>query len=141
MPDNFGADIHLLLARANAKSVVGANRVLDPLGLRVRPYSVLALAAGDEPLSQRDLAARLSLDPSQVVSLVDDLEQRGLVTRAPRPTDRRINVLSITAAGRELLRSAELALEDADPRLDDLFTPAELEQLTAMLARIAFAGP
>lgn len=137
MPDTFSADIHLLLARANAKSVVGANRVLDPLGLRVRPYSVLALAAGDEPLSQRDLAAHLSLDPSQVVSLVDDLEQRGLVTRAPHPADRRINVLSITDAGRDLLHTAALALAEAEPRLDQLFTAAELKQLSAMLARIA----
>lgn len=139
MPDHLSDDIHFLLARANAKSVVGANRVLDPLGLRVRPYSVLALAAGDEPLSQRDLAAHLSLDPSQVVSLVDDLERRGLVTRAPHPADRRVNVLSTTSAGRELLDTAALALAAAEPRLDDLFTPVELEQLTTLLARIALA--
>lgn len=39
--------------------------------------------------TQRELTDFLSLDPSQVVSLVDDLKRRGLVERAAGKQDRR----------------------------------------------------
>src|SRR5665811_2023376 len=74
-------DLSFLLARANALSLAAGNAALAEYGLRVRSYSVLALAVDDMRPSQRDLAAFLRLDPSQVVSLVDDLQRRGLVQR------------------------------------------------------------
>src|SRR5690606_31144169 len=88
-----------LLARANARSLALGNAALVGLGLRVRSYSVLALVGGDERPSQRELATFLSLDPSQVVALVDDLEARGLVERVADPRDRRANVVRATPQG------------------------------------------
>ncbi|HET8896691.1 MAG TPA: MarR family transcriptional regulator, partial [Protaetiibacter sp.] len=95
-------DLNFLLARANALSLAASNAALARHGLRVRSYSVLALAVDDTRPSQRDLAAFLSLDPSQVVALVDDLQGRGLVRRETDPADRRTNVVVATAEGRAL---------------------------------------
>lgn len=51
------------------------------------------------PLSRRELAGRLRCDPSNVTFLVNRLEQRQLVSRAPARGDRRVKALTLTPAG------------------------------------------
>ena len=59
-----------------------------------------------EGLSRQELAARLGLDPTIVVGLVDGLEDRGLLVRSKDPEDRRRNVLTLTRAGSALRTKA-----------------------------------
>lgn len=127
-----------LLARANAISLTRGNAALAPFGLRVRSYAVLELAASDARPTQRELATFLRLDPSQVVSLVDDLEKQGLVERATDPEDRRSKVVGATAAGRERLAQAREAIGEADERVFASLSAEEREALTALLQRVAF---
>src|SRR4051794_41883730 len=83
-------DVGFLLTRASGLVLRATNAALADVGLRVRQYSVLALAAdAADGISQRDLAEALGLDPSQVVALVDELAAAELVERRPSPTDRR----------------------------------------------------
>jgi len=56
----------------------------------------------DHAISQKELAARLHCNPSTVVDPTDRLEEAGLVIRRPQPTDRRINILTITPKGRQV---------------------------------------
>ncbi len=133
-------DLSFLLARANALSLSAGNAAMAPHGLKVRSYSVLALAVSAERPSQRELAEFLRLDPSQVVALVDDLQARGLVARAPDPADRRANVVTATAAGRALFAAAEASARAAEQRLHSSLTADERERLTALLRAIAFPG-
>lgn len=127
-----------LLARANARSLSLGNAALHRLGLKVRSYSVLALASGDERPSQRELASFLSLDPSQVVPLVDELEAKGLVERMADPRDRRANVVQATDAGLKLLGVARKALAAVDNEVFEGLTDDQRVALTEMLGRIAF---
>ncbi len=127
-----------LIARANARSLALGNAALAPLGLKVRSYSVLALAAGDERPSQRDLAAFLRLDPSQVVSLVDDLESRGLVERVPDPSDRRTNAVVATPSGDRLAAQAREALDRAGERVFEGLNEDDQRELASLLRRVAF---
>lgn len=100
-------DVGFLLSRASGMFVRASNAVLASYGLRVRSYSVLLLAcAADAGISQRDLAGVLGLDPSQVVILVDELAEAGLVERRPSDVDRRTKLVVATAAGRELRAEA-----------------------------------
>ena len=68
------------------------------------PVSAWALVQldPDNPISQKQLAARLQCNPSTVVDPTDRLEQSGLVIRQPNPADRRVNVLVVTPAGRRV---------------------------------------
>lgn len=61
------------------------------------------LEGADGPLTPNEINAHLHLTSGSVTSLVDRLEQRGLVTRGPHPTDRRKVLVAITDAGRELV--------------------------------------
>jgi len=85
------------------------------------------------PLSQRQLAERLSCDPSNVTFLVKRLERRSLVTRAPAHGDRRVRALVLTPAGRRARDRliATLAASSMFRRL----TSAERRELVELLAR------
>jgi DNA-binding MarR family transcriptional regulator len=127
-----------LLARANARSLAYGNAALAPLGLKVRSYAVLALAAEEHRPSQRDLATFLRLDPSQVVALVDDLEARGLVERTADPSDRRANAVVATPEGVRMVAVARDALTDAEALVFAGLDAEERASLAATLRRVAF---
>lgn len=131
-------DANFLLARTNALSLAASNAALAEHGLKVRSYAVLTVAASGDRPSQRELAAFLQLDPSQVVALVDDLEERGLVERLPDPTDRRANVVVATEAGLAKVEAARRVVQDVDSRTYASLSDSEREQLTALLKRLAF---
>ncbi len=133
-------DLSFLLARANALSLVSGNAALAAHGLKVRSYSVLALAAEGVRPSQRELAEYLRLDPSQIVALVDELQTRGLVRREPDPGDRRANVVVATEEGAVLAAAARVAARAAEVRVHASLTDEERILLTALLRRIAFPG-
>lgn len=137
---DFGSDISFLLARANALSVAAANAALAEEGLKVRSFSVLALAVRDARPTQRELSEFLRLDPSQVVALVDELEARGLVERQPDPADRRANVVVATPQGREVHARAAAATEAAERALHGDLSEADRRTLGDLLSRIAYPG-
>ncbi|MDN4476817.1 MarR family transcriptional regulator [Demequina sp. SYSU T00192] len=134
------ADTSFLLARASAMASAVGNRAVADLGLKVRTYSVLALAVEVEP-SQRELAERLRLDPSQIVALVDELEARGLLERRQDPSDRRARIVAATPAGAALFGQARARIEDAQRDLWAPHSAPEIEALRAMLRRVAFGEP
>ena len=73
-------------------------------GLDLSPPQAHALRelSTDRDLSQRELAASLRCDASNVTGIVDRLEARGLVERRVSPADRRVNTLVVTSAGASL---------------------------------------
>jgi DNA-binding MarR family transcriptional regulator len=142
MGQPFADDLGFLLSRASGQVVRVTNAALSEHGLRVRQYSVLALACdAPEGLSQRELATVLGLDPSQVVLLVDELAVAGLVERQAPETDRRTRLVVATVEGR---RVREAARRDADAAMEiplGLLGDAERDRLRDMLTRIWTATP
>lgn len=133
----LGHDIEFLTARARSLGSEIANRALEPLGLRVRSYSLLACAQAEYRPTQRRLADFLRLDPSQVVALVDGLEREGLVRRESDPDDRRSKVVIATRAGEELLVAAQAAIADAQEVTLGTLTAEERDVLRGLLRRVA----
>ncbi len=85
------------------------------------------------PLSRRELAERLRCDPSNVTFLMNRLERRRLVSRAPARGDRRVKALVLTTAGIEL-RNRMIATV-AESRMFSQLTNAQRRQLAALLQR------
>ena len=131
-------EIEFLTARARALGSAKANALLAPLDLKIRSYAVLSLACSGAAPSQRELAEFLLLDPSQIVALVDGLEQRGLVKRETDPQDRRSKVIKGTAKGRRLLAQAAAATQQAEDQAMEVLTAGERAQLRELLRRVAF---
>lgn len=132
----LATDPGFLLARARAVTVRRMNAVLVDLGLNVRSYSVLCLATEEFAPSQRQLSEFLDLDPSQIVSLIDDLESRGLVQRQPHPADRRARQIVATGKGKDLHRTAVAAVAEATAKSFQGLSDSEQDQLRSLLLRL-----
>lgn len=133
-------DLAFLLARANAISLEAASRTLGPFGLKPRSYSVLALALSDHRPSQREIAEYLRLDPSQVVALVDSLQDQGLVARETDETDRRAKVVVATTEGARTHARAAVEVRRAEEEVLAVLDDVERAMLRKLLDRMAFPG-
>jgi DNA-binding MarR family transcriptional regulator len=105
-------------------------------GLGTSDHGVLVALADFGALSQQQLADRLDADKSHVVRLIDQLEQRGLVTRAPDPTDRRRHRIELTPAGRKLVCVITPVTEEIEADHLGALSVAERRTLAALLQRV-----
>lgn len=113
-----------------------ARRVAD-LDLTPPQAGVMRLVALQPGRSQRALADQLGVAPSRIVSLVDDLEARGLLERRRSASDRRHHALLLTDAGTRMLAEIrELGLEHED-ELTTALDDDERQILMELLQRVA----
>jgi MarR family transcriptional regulator, organic hydroperoxide resistance regulator len=92
---------------------VNVRRVAEDLGLTAT--QVVALRELSEPITARELATRMTCEPSNATFVLDRLEQQGLIQRRPHPTDRRAKQIVLTPAGRRCRASALKRLGTRSP--------------------------
>jgi len=137
MPPELIKSKVFLLGRLGITVKKQAIEELEAAGYSPYDYGVLALAAEGECRTQGTIADALGLDRSQLVGMLDELEERGLIERKRDPEDRRRHTVMLTADGkRELskLRSIVKRIED------EFFAPLdadERQQLHQLLVRVA----
>ena len=109
--------------------------------LTLSETSALARLDRGGPTTPGALAKQEQISPQSMGATLGALEARGLIERAPDPADGRRAVMSITDAGRQLLRSRRTAkVQQLSRALSTEFTPGELDQLAAitpLLERLA----
>ncbi|MFE5740378.1 MarR family winged helix-turn-helix transcriptional regulator [Streptomyces celluloflavus] len=125
-----------LLGRAAARGHRLVAEALAGEGLRMMHHAVLSAVAELGPVSQAQLGRSLNIDPKDMVTLVNDLQRDGLVTRMPDPADRRKNAITLSASGARRLQRTERLGDKANDELTAALTPAEREQLIGLLTRI-----
>ena len=89
--------------------------VRDPLGIESGSIGILSMVWVNPGISQNDLAANLAMKKSAIAKLVKSLEQDGLLDRTRVPGDRRMNALTLTAQGHQMvgqIRRLTQALND-----------------------------
>jgi DNA-binding MarR family transcriptional regulator len=103
-----------------------------------RTYHFAILAALEEggPASQAALSQFCGIDRSDIVAMVNELVEQGLVIRSPDPDDRRRNIITMTPAGRQRLDQLDTVLNGAQSNLLAPLTAAEREQLIGLLTRV-----
>src|SRR5690606_30644776 len=99
-------------------------------------FGVLNVLHRMDEASQRELCDALDLDRSTVAGLVARLEGRGLVVRARAVSDRRRNVVRLTAAGQDELRDLVAAAARVDEVLTSTLTAQEREMLQRLLTKV-----
>jgi len=110
---------------------------LAPLGLEPRHVGMLTRLAANEGKAQQAIGELIGLNPTQMVFLVDELEDRGFVERRRNPADRRSHALYLTQAGRDMLAKVRSVTRAHEAKLGASLTAAEREQLTTLLRRLA----
>lgn len=98
---------------------------------------IIALFEHKAPMRQKDLAARIGLDPSSLVRVLDLLRKRGLVNWVKDPEDKRTKCISITEEGQKWARIIiEKGIAIERQFLAEV-TEAELAAARAVLKKIA----
>ena len=87
------------------------------------------------PSTLAELAHDMGTDAPATTVLINALEERGLVRRSPHPTDRRAKQVSLTAAGRRMVRVVETITDQPPAALEGL-PPMELERLRRTLEKL-----
>jgi DNA-binding MarR family transcriptional regulator/GNAT superfamily N-acetyltransferase len=141
--DDSGNDIE----RDRTSSVRAFNRfwtrrigVLDEhllaSGFGLPQARVIYELAQREGVSAADLARELSLDPGYLSRLLGDLDKRGLVARERPAGDGRLQLLSLTDAGREAFRMLDARSSEAVAGMLAPLSPADRGRLIAGMAAI-----
>ncbi|GAU64969.1 putative MarR family transcriptional regulator [Streptomyces sp. NBRC 110611] len=126
-----------LLGRAAARGRGLVAEALARHDMKMWHHVVLAAVADLGPVAQAELGRTVSLDPKDVVGILNDLQAAGFVVRAPDPVDRRKNAVSLTAEGERCLEECTKAGEWANDALLAPLSAAEREQFLEMLRRIS----
>ena len=87
-----------------------------------------------KPMMMSELATQLGCDASNVTSIVDRLESRGLVERRSADHDRRVKALVMTRAGLDMRERIHERMQQPPPALDNL-SHADQEALCVLLTR------
>jgi DNA-binding MarR family transcriptional regulator len=90
----------------------------------------------EQPRSMRAMAEELRCDASYVTALVDALETLGYVERRVSPTDRRVKLVHLTAAGIAAQAVAKQTMAQPPKALERL-TDAEIKTLAKLAAKLA----
>jgi DNA-binding MarR family transcriptional regulator len=133
------------LAEELRTSIARLSRRLRAQGnsrLSVTQFAALAALVRHESMTPRELADHEKVQPPSMTRVVAFLEEQGLVTRMPHPTDRRQVVLTPTEQGRRLVQEERRAKRAwLDVQLATL-TPEEraiLKQAAPILERLSQA--
>ena len=109
--------------------------VVERTGL---PFSRIRILSrlGRRPMSVKQIAQAATIDAPAATVAVNDLESRGLVIRETDPSNRRCKVVSLTDAGRDVVRTIDTT-DDPAPDFLSVLGDADLEALRAILAKLA----
>jgi DNA-binding MarR family transcriptional regulator len=87
------------------------------------PIAALGSLDRHGPMAPSELAALERVQPPSMTRILAKLEEAGLVTREPHPTDRRQVVVAVSAAGKEMLHD--------DRRRRDAWLAQRMRDLTS----------
>lgn len=113
---------------------------LESFGLTHVQFALLATLAADDArkgLSQAEISGRSGVDPMTTSQVVRALEGRDLVTRTASPDDKRAQRVTLSTAGRSLVRRAQPKVDKADA---DFFAAAGKNGATLVAALQVLAG-
>ncbi len=116
-------------------------RVIEPHGITLQQYNVLRIlrGAGPDGLPTLTIGERMIEQTPGVTRLVDRLESKNLVDRAPCPKDRRRVFCRITPGGLALLEKLDAPINQADAGAVSVLGEDDLGSLIDLLDRIRAA--
>ncbi|MDH4376953.1 MAG: MarR family transcriptional regulator [Ramlibacter sp.] len=121
-----------------ASLVILANfvRRMAPLALRPVDFTVLALAGSNPGITSSQLCQLLDIQSPNLVVLIKQLQDRGLIERRPHPTDGRAMGLHLTASGQGLVDQATTLAHEADDEASGKLSAAERQTLARLLRKV-----
>ena len=137
LPRELVASPAFLLARLGFEIKARSIVEFGELGFTPYHFSVLALLEEGARATQATIADALRLDRSQLVGMLDSLEERGLIERHRDPHDRRRQAVSLTPSGKKALVSLRAIITRLEKEFLAPLAAQEREELHGLLLRLA----
>lgn len=122
----FGADFHI---------------AMEGTGLRQVLFAILSIVSNSPGINQSRVGKLLGIKRANMVSLINELIDLGLISRMEDPRDRRSMSLTVTAAGTALIREGLKKIRAHEERMLAGFTDDEKQILLDLLRRIEARAP
>ncbi|MGZ4173587.1 MAG: MarR family winged helix-turn-helix transcriptional regulator [Solirubrobacteraceae bacterium] len=126
----------LLMIKLGRITMHRFTEALEPFGIRPRHVAALIELRDSGELTQQTLCGQLHLDPTNLVAILNELEQRGYATRRRDPEDRRRHLVEVSTKGIAVIEKVSEVMDGVEDDLLDGFEPGERRQLETLLASI-----
>ena len=137
LPAELVASTTFLLKRLGFAAKERAMQAYEGTGLHPYHHAILLVLDEGSRETQGAIADALGYDRGQLVGLLDELEERGLVERRRDPNDRRRHIVGLTVDGKRMLRRLRALAKQIDDEFLSPLSEKERANLHALLLRLA----
>ena len=126
----------LLMIKLGRITMHSFTEALEPFGIGPRHVAALIELRDRGEVTQQSLCGQLHLDPTNLVAILNELEQRGYATRRRDPEDRRRHLVEVSKKGIAVIDKVSEVMDGVEEELLEGLEPAEREQLEVLLTSI-----
>ena len=126
----------LLMIKLGRITMHRFTEALEPFGIRPRHVAALIELRDRGELTQQSLCGQLHLDPTNLVAILNELEDRGYATRRRDPDDRRRHLVAVSKKGIAVLDKVSEVMDGVEDELLADFEPADRAELERLLLSI-----
>jgi DNA-binding MarR family transcriptional regulator len=137
LPQELVGSPTFLLKRLGFAAKDRSLRAYEEEGVHPYHYAILITLDEGSHETQGSIADALGYDRGQLVGLLDELEERGLVERRRDPNDRRRHLVQMTADGKKALRRLRTLTRQIEDEFLEPLTDADRAKLHELLFRLA----
>lgn len=137
MPKELVASPIFLLKRLGMKAKEESLERYAALDVHPYHYAILATLAEGERETQGAIADALDYDRGQLVGLLDEMEEIGLVERRRDPDDRRRQVVEMTPEGKKMLAKLRNLTSNFDAEFLAPLSESQRKELSKLLLILA----
>ena len=137
LPQELVASTTFLLKRLGFAAKERSMRAYEDEGLHPYHHAILITIDEGSHETQGSIADALGYDRGQLVGLLDELEERGLVERRRDPNDRRRHLVQMTPAGKKALRRLRALARQLEDEFLEPLSDADRAKLHALLLQLA----
>src|SRR5689334_4657647 len=126
----------LLMIKLGRITMHRFTQALEPYGVRPRHVAALIELRDRGQLTQQSLCGQLHLDPTNLVTILNELEERGYATRRRDPEDRRRHLVEVSKKGIAVVDQVTEAMDGVEEELLEGLDQDERRELEGILTSI-----
>ena len=126
----------LLMIKLGRITMHRFTQALEPYGVRPRHVAALIELRDRGQLTQQSLCGQLHLDPTNLVTILNELEERGYATRRRDPEDRRRHLVEVSKKGIAVVEKVSEVMDGVEEELLEGLDPDERRALEGILTSI-----
>ena len=137
MATNIAKSHQLLLSRfgkINRLMVKLIDNKITPIGITYQEMRIAGLLMGENTMTQKALAEKLSVRPATLSVAISKLEAQGLVKRVPSKTDKRVNFLYLIP--NEYMTKVDILLAELEADMTRGIAKKDLQVTSQVLEQI-----